>query len=182
MMFATIGLVIGFRSSNNLAAAYGVTITATMLITSLLLYRIMRDRWRWSRKFALPLISLFLLVEMGFFSANTAKIVDGGWFPLLVAGLIYAYMATWRRGRELLRMHLRETTEPLPKLLDYLAEENPVRVEGTAVFLTSPIGDEAPPMLLHHLRRSRALHARVVLLTVCTPRMYRGCRQRSAWR
>ncbi|HET8702221.1 MAG TPA: potassium transporter Kup [Nitrococcus sp.] len=168
MMFATIGLVLGFHSSNNLASAYGVAITATMLITSLLLYRIMLDRWRWPYWVALPLIGLFLLVDTSFFGANIVKVVDGGWFPLLVAGLIYVYMTTWRRGRELLHRHLEETTEPAPALLDYLEKEAPVRVEGTAVFLVSPLDGEVPPMLLHHLRYNRALHERVVLLTVHT--------------
>lgn len=168
MMVAAIGLVVGFGSSKALAGAYGVAITTTMVITTLLMFVLMFRRWGWSPLLAGVLCAAFLIIDLSFFGANLNKIPYGGWFPLLVAGLIYVYMATWRRGRELLHMHISETTEPLPKLLDYLEEEDPVRVEGTAVFLTAPADGEAPPMLLHHLRRNRALHARVVLLTVYT--------------
>ncbi|MDN5848610.1 MAG: potassium transporter Kup [Nitrococcus sp.] len=168
MLAAVIGLVVGFGSAEALAAAYGVAITATMVITTLLMFALMRRRWNWPPLLVGVLCAAFLIMDLAFFGANLVNIPDGGWFPLLVAGLIYLCMETWRRGRELMRIHLGEATEPLSKLFAYVDEEDPVRIEGSAVFLTARADGKAPPILLHHLRRNRVLHERVVLLTVHT--------------
>jgi len=167
LMIATIGLVVGFRTSSHLASAYGVAVTTTMLITTLLLYFIMRERWKWPMPVALAVVTLFLVADMSFFIGNLFKIPDGGWFPLVVGALIYTYMATWRRGRELVLDRVRRATEPLPSLLARLKRDPPVRVRGTAVFMTPPT-QGTPPMLHHHLIHNQVLHDQVVLLTVTT--------------
>lgn len=167
LMIATIGLVLGFRTASHLASAYGVAVTTTMVITTLLLYFIMRERWKWSTWFASLVVTVFLMVDLSFFIGNVLKIPDGGWFPLVVGALVYTYMATWRRGRELVLARVRRSTEPLPSLLARLKKDPPVRVRGTAVFLTPPT-QGTPPMLDHHLRHNQVLHDQVILLTVTT--------------
>ncbi len=172
LMIATIGLVLGFRTASHLASAYGVAVTTTMVITTLMMYYIMRERWRWARPLAWLAIGLFLTVDVSFLVGNVLKIPDGGWFPLVVGGLVYLYMSTWRRGRELVLARMRRSTEPLPSLLARLKKEPPVRVRGTAVFLTPPT-QGTPPMLHHHLVHNQVLHDQVVLLTVTTEDMPR---------
>ena len=165
LMLATVGLVFGFRSSTNLAAAYGIAVTTTMVITTVLAYVVARERWRWSVWRAGAVFSVFLLIDLAYFGANLIKIEYGGWFPLVVAGAIYTVMITWHRGRQMVAERLRESEVPLEAFFDKIATHPPVRVPGTAVFMTAhPQG--APPILVHHLTHNKCLHRCVVLLTV----------------
>jgi len=162
-----IALVIGFRSSNNLAATYGVAVTGTMLITNLLFHTVARDRWHWPAWPTRALTFLFIIVDTAFLSANLIKVTRGGWFPLAVALGVYVLMTTWNRGRARLAALVRENTLPMDLFLTDVARRQPHRVPGTAVFLTSdPQG--APPVLLHHLKHNKVLHEKVMLLSVVT--------------
>jgi KUP system potassium uptake protein len=165
LMLACIGLVVGFRSSSNLAAAYGIAVTATMGITSLLLYVVARERWGWSRLTAGLLIALFLGADLAFFGANSLKIPHGGWVPLAIAGAVYTLMATWQQGRRLLAQRLQAELLPLERFLQDVRERQPPRVPGTAVFMYGhPTG--TPPALLLNLTHNKVLHERIVVLTV----------------
>lgn len=166
LMIAAIGLVLGFGSSSRLAAAYGVAVSTTMLLTTLLAFFVMRARWHWPVTLALPITVALLLIDTTFLGANLAKIPDGGWFPLAVAGAVYFTMQTWSRGRMLLA-RLAGQTMPLEDFVRSLALEPPIRVPGSAVFLTSQ-GRYAPRVLLHHLKHTHSLHERVILATVMT--------------
>jgi KUP system potassium uptake protein len=162
-----LALVLGFRTVNNLAAAYGIAVTGTMIITTLLFHTVACDRWHWPRWRARTLTALFLLVDAAFFSANLIKIEEGGWFPIVVALGIYVLMTTWSRGRARLAAIVRVNTLPLDLFLSDVARRRPQRVPGTAVFLTSdPNG--APPVLLHHLKHTKVLHEKVMLMSVVT--------------
>jgi KUP system potassium uptake protein len=162
-----IALVLGFKSSSNLAAAYGIAVTGTMSITTLLFHRVMRDRWRWSRWHAWPLTVLFLSADLSFFFANVVKIEEGGWFPIAAAAFVFTLMSTWKRGRAVLAQMLKDSGLPLELFLEDVARRKPVRVPGTAVFMTSNLGT-APPVLLHHLKHNKVLHERVVFVSVLT--------------
>ncbi|MES1930288.1 potassium uptake protein, Kup system [Salinisphaera dokdonensis CL-ES53] len=165
LMIATIGLVLGFRSSSNLAAAYGVAVSMDMVITTILAFFV-AYRWDWFPRFAGVIAVLLLIVDLAFLGANLFKVPDGGWYPLLVAGVIFFIMGTWRRGRELVGRHLKGDTEPLEDFIESI-DDDATRIDGTAVFMTDS-GTKTPPMLLHHLRHNRVLHRQVILLTVHT--------------
>ena len=167
LMISTLALVLGFGSSAKLAGAYGIAITSTMVITTVLAFFIMRRRWGWSPSVAGIAAASFLVVDLSFLSANLAKIIQGGWVALLAAGIVFMLMSTWRRGRTILEYRLREATMSLDTFLDRLDENPPVRVTGTAVFMTGR-AEGTPPMLLHHLEHNQVLHEQVVLLTVVT--------------
>ena len=167
LMLATLGLVFGFKSSTNLASAYGMAVTATMVITTVLAYVVAHELWRWGFWRAGLITGAFLVIDLAFFGANLLKIGHGGWFPLLVAGGVYLVMSTWNEGRKLVLRRLDAEEVPLSRFFNKLAARPPVRVPGTAVFMTArPEG--APPILVHHLKHNKALHAQVVLLTVTT--------------
>jgi KUP system potassium uptake protein len=167
LMIATILIVLGFKSSENLAAAYGVAVSSTMLITTLLLYLLMRERWHWNIVFVAPIIVCFLVVDFVYFLANIFKIWDGGWLPLMVGVVGFTIMTTWATGRQNLIDRLRASTQPLDAFLDHIRSLRPVRVPGTGIFMTAPnLG--TPPMLQHHLEHNQVLHEQVVLLTVLT--------------
>ena len=167
LMVACLALVLGFGSSANLAAAYGVAITTTMLITTILFYRVARHRWNWPLAVAIPVAGFFVSIDLAFFGANMLKIAHGGWFPLLVSGIILYLMLTWRRGRKVLGKRVKEMTVPLDLFLGDLATQKIHRVPGTAVFMSSnPTG--TPLALLHNLKHNKVLHRHVVVLTVVT--------------
>jgi KUP system potassium uptake protein len=167
LMAACIGLVLGFRSSTGLAAAYGIAVTTTMVITTLLFYVVTRERWGWSRARAVAIAGGFLVIDTAFLAANVPKIPHGGWFPLLVAAVVFTLMSTWQAGRALLGKRMRETILPLDDFLGNIALHPPQRVPGTAVFLyRNPNG--TPPALLHNLKHNHVLHAQVVVLFVET--------------
>lgn len=167
LMLATIGLVLGFKSSSNLAAAYGIAVTLTMVITTILAYFLVRHVWGWSVLKAGAISLLFLAPELVFMGANAIKIEHGGWFPLVVGAGIFVMMLSWKRGREILAQRFREQLLPLTDFFDLMHVEMPARVPGTAVFMTSS-GDGTPPALLHNFMHNRVVHQHIVLLTVVT--------------
>ncbi|HQR29952.1 MAG TPA: potassium transporter Kup [Anaeromyxobacteraceae bacterium] len=163
----TVALVLGFGSSDALAAAYGIAVTGTMAITTLLFHRVARDRWRWSRWAVWPLTGAFLFVDVSFLLANLVKIKDGGWFPLVAGGAIFTILSTWKLGRDALARNVANTTLPLELFLPDLERHPPHRISGTAVFMTSdPSG--TPGVLLHHLKHNKVLHERVLIVSVVT--------------
>jgi KUP system potassium uptake protein len=164
---ACIGLVLAYRSSSNLAAAYGIAVTGTMTITTVLYYEVMRARWQWPLWKAGSVAALFLLVDVTFFGANLVKVPQGGWVPIVLAIGIFTLMATWKQGRVILAGIMRENTLPMDLFLRDIAHRRPPRVPGVAVFLTSDASG-APPVLLHHLKHNQVLHERVILLSVVT--------------
>jgi KUP system potassium uptake protein len=169
-----IALVLTFQESTRLAAAYGIAVTGTMGITSVGFYVVARHTWGWSAGKALPLLAFFLALDLPFFGANLLKLWDGGYVPILIAMVLFAMMATWKRGRALLAASFRRLMTPLAQFLERVGagEGAPARVPGTAVFLTSN-PEEAPPVLTHHVRHNKALHRKVVLLTAVTERVPR---------
>jgi len=167
LMIATIGLVLGFRTSSQVAAAYGMAVTTTMVLTTLLAYVVARELWGWSRLRAGLLMGALLFVDVAFFAANTTKIPQGGWFPLLVASIIYLLMVTWKQGRRLLAERVREGALPIEDFVRNLQPGSPTRVPGTAVFLITNV-QGTPTTLLHNLKHNKVLHEQVVLMTVTT--------------
>lgn len=167
MMLATIAVVLGFRSSTGLAGAYGVAVTSTMVITTLLLHVVSREVWGWSVWRATVLAGAFLLIDLSFFGANLVKIPQGGWLPLLIAAGIYTLMSTWKTGRQILSKRLQEKSVPLNILMADLAADPPLRVPGVAVFMSGNPGG-TPPALVHNLAHNKVLHERVIFLTVVT--------------
>ncbi len=165
LMVSCVGLVLAFRSSSNLAAAYGIAVTGTMAITTVLFARVTRIHWGWPRWRTLVVAGLFLVVDLAFFGANLVKVHQGGWFPLVIGGLIYLLMSTWKRGRVLLSRVMEENSLPIQIFLSDVARRLPTRVPGTAVFMTSRAGG-APPVLLHHVKHNKVLHERVILMSV----------------
>jgi KUP system potassium uptake protein len=182
LMIACIGLVLGFRTSSNLAAAYGVAVTTTMVVTTLLFGAAAQHRWGWSFWVAGPVAAAFLAVDLAFFGANVLKIPHGGWFPIVVAVAAAAMMTTWARGRRILGERIHAGVLPVTKLLEDLERGSIPRVAGTAVFMyKNP--DGVPPALLHNLKHNKVLHERVILLTVLTeeiPRVARADRSTTA--
>ncbi|HEX3584143.1 MAG TPA: potassium transporter Kup [Thermoanaerobaculia bacterium] len=165
LMICAIGLVIAFRSSSALAAAYGVAVTTTMGITTALLAVVERERWRWGLPAMLALTIPLLIIDLSFFGANIVKVAEGGWFPLAVGIFIFTLLATWRRGREILAMRLAEGVIPIDLLVKEAARGTLPRVRGTAIFL-SRYPNGVPPTLLHNIKHNKILHEQVILLTV----------------
>lgn len=167
LMVGSIALVLFFRSSSALASAYGIAVTGTMVITTILFTQIARRHWGWNRAQALLFLAVFLTIDGAFLVANVIKIESGGWFPLAAALAVYVMMTTWNNGRRALHTLLREGSLPISLFLDDVKRRHPPRVPGTAVFMTS---DEsgAPVVLLHHLKHNKVLHDQVVLLSVLT--------------
>jgi KUP system potassium uptake protein len=167
LMLATIGLILGFKTSSDLAAAYGIAVTTTMVITTLLAYVVARLRWGWSVPAAVALTIVFLAIDVSFFGANALKIAHGGWFPLVVGGAIFVLMTTWKRGRELLGRRIREQIVPLDDFFELMRIERPARVPGSAVFMTSN-AEGTPPAMMQNFLLNRVVHQSVILLTVIT--------------
>jgi KUP system potassium uptake protein len=165
LWIACVGLVIAFKSSSNLAAMYGVAVTGTMTITTVLLLVVARRLWKWPLWRIAVLGGCFLTVDLAFLGTNLLKIPDGGWFPLLVAGIVFMLMSTWRKGRLRLSEIAKANTLPIDLFLDDIKRRQPPRVPGVAVFLT-PVRGGAPPVLLHHLKHNKVLHEKVMLLSV----------------
>ncbi len=164
LLVLVILLVLGFRTSDNLAAAYGIAVTGTMLITTMMMAVLVLTIWRWPRWWAIPLLSLLLVIDAAYFASNMTKIPDGGWFPLLVGGIAFTLLTTWARGRQLMMLRLRESAMPIEVFIKSAASAA-TRVQGTAVFMTSsPEG--VPHALLHNLKHNKVLHDRVLILTV----------------
>ncbi len=169
LMVSCIALVFAFQRSTNLAAAYGIAVTGTMAITSLLFYAFTRIRWGWSRLKAGSLLALFLCFDIAYLGANLAKVTHGGWVPLVVASVIFSVMTTWKWGRARLGETFQTMTLPLDDFLEDVKTSGIARVPGTAVFLTpNPRG--TPQVLLHHVKHNKVLHRQVVLLSILTDR------------
>ena len=167
LMLGCIGLVLGFGSSTNLAAAYGIAVSLTMLITTVLFYVAARRLWGWSVARAGALCALFFVVELAFFCANLIKVMHGGWFPLAVGAGIFAVMATWKTGRRLVWETLKNSALPRDLFFESIEHHAPQRIPGTAVFLAgNPHG--TPLALLHNLKHNKVLHERNILLTLVT--------------
>ena len=167
LMVACLGLVVTFKSSDNLAATYGVALSGTMTITTILFAVVARTRWHWAWWKVGALTGLFLAVDLAFVGANLLKVPQGGWFPLLVAGLVFVLMSTWKKGRVRLSALVRENTLPMDLFLADIRRRGPHRIRGTAVFLTSDASG-APPVLLHHLKHNQVLHEKVMLMSIQT--------------
>lgn len=167
LMVATIGLVLGFERSSNLAAAYGVAVTATMVITTMLAGVVSREVLGWSMPVSVLVTTGFLLVDLAFFGANAIKIEHGGWFPLLVAAIVFTLMTSWREGRRLLNRSLRQSLVSVANLVAEIGAAKPPRVAGTAIYL-SMIPEVTPPALVNNRKFNKILHERIVLLTVIT--------------
>ncbi|HVN85743.1 MAG TPA: potassium transporter Kup [Candidatus Binatia bacterium] len=167
LMVGTIGLVIAFQNSSNLAAAYGVAVTTTMIITTLLAYVVSRRLWKWSLPVAVLVTVGFLIGDLAFFGANIVKVAQGGWFPLLIGIVGFVLFTTWQKGRALLAAELDKTALPLSTFVEDLQRHNVTRVPGTAVFLNSS-AENTPIALLHNLKLNRMLHERNFVLTLVT--------------
>jgi len=163
----TLLLVVTFRSAAALGAAYGVAVTATMTITTILFVLIAEQRFGWSRAKMRLFLAFFLTIDVAFFLANVLKVPHGGWVPLAIAAVVYLFMTTWKWGRGILQAKLAESGLPLDAFLADVGRRKPPRVPGTAVFMTSASGG-APVVLLHHLKHNKVLHEQVVLLSVHT--------------
>lgn len=158
-------LVVGFKNSANLAAAYGIAVTGNFAISTLLMGVVMRVRWDLGLGATLAGMLAFLTIDLAFFSANVVKIPDGGWFPLAVSVLVFTLLVTWKRGREMVLQRLRKTALPLAPFVADLLAHPPLRVPGTAVFMTAD-AKGVPSALLHNLKHNKVLHERVVILNM----------------
>jgi len=167
LLLAVMLLVAGFRSSSNLAAAYGIAVTLAMAIDSLLIFVVMTRLWHWNRYAAFAIVVPLVAIDFSFLASNALKIPQGGWFPIVIGGVVFTLLTTWKRGRSILRERLSKETMPLDVFIGSIESHPPVRVPGTAVFLTNMPG-RVPHALLHNLKHNKVLHERVVLLTVTT--------------
>ncbi len=165
IMLGVMALVLAFRSSGNLAAAYGIAVTGDMVITSLLAAVVFHEIWRWSKLKTGLLVSLFLVVDLAFFSANVLKIPDGGWVPLLIGTFIFVMMLTWKTGRSLLIKKVKSEAMAIEPFIEAVGAHPPPRVPGTALFMT-PNPEGVPHAMLHNLKHNKVLHEKVVILTV----------------
>jgi KUP system potassium uptake protein len=167
LMICTILIVIGFESSTALAAAYGIAVTLTMVITAMLLQVVATERWGWPPIVASVVTGLFLVIDLAFFGANALKITHGGWLPLVIGWILFTLMTTWKTGRRIVAARLTARATPLEDFLASVEKTHPARVPGTAVFMTAqPKG--TPPALAHNLRYNKVLHEHVVTLMITT--------------
>ncbi len=165
LFIAVVLLVITFRKSENLAGAYGIAVTLAMLIDSILIFVVMRRLWHWRAWMAFVIAAPLTLIDLAFLASNSLKIPDGGWFPLVIGGVVFMLLTTWKRGRAILMDRLSADALPLNLFIESIEVAPPIRVEGTAIFMTSTL-DRVPHALLHNLKHNKVLHQRVVFLTV----------------
>jgi KUP system potassium uptake protein len=167
LMIGCIAIVIGFRTSSNLAAAYGVAVTSTMVITTILFYVVARNVWGWGLAPTALLALFFVIIDLAFFGANIIKVAHGGWFPLALATVVFIVMTTWKKGRRILNERIQSEARPLEEFLEEISRRPPTRVAGTAIFMNGN-ASRTPPALLHNLEHNKVLHERVLFLTVKT--------------
>lgn len=167
LLIGCVWLVLTFRSSSSLAAAYGISVSATMVITTILMFVVALRVWRWNLFLAIAVCSGFLAIDLVFFSANAIKIEQGGWVPLVIGGVIYMLMATWRRGRQILAKRLRNSVVVLPQFLEQIRAAKLMRVPGVAIFM---VGDPktTPPAMIHNVKHNKVLHEMSIILTIMT--------------
>jgi KUP system potassium uptake protein len=168
MLAGVVALVLAFKSSTNLAAAYGIAVTGTMIITDVFAYLVARHQWGWSRLAAGGVFGTLLALDLVFLGANATKIVDGGWFPLVFGGFVYLLLTTWKAGRELVHRRLDTQALLLKDFVPVIESPDVITVPGTAVFMT-PYVEYVPHALLHNLKHNKVLHERMVIATVCSP-------------
>jgi KUP system potassium uptake protein len=167
LALGTLILVASFQTSTALGAAYGVAVTGTMAITTVLFGYVTKQRWGWPAWKVGAFVAFFLAIDLAFFAANLLKVTHGGWVPLAIAGAVYVLMSTWKKGRELLNRILKQGSLPMDLFLADVAKRKPYRVPGTSVFMTSA-SEGAPVVLLHHLKHNKVLHEQVILMSVQT--------------
>jgi len=170
LLLGVVAVVLGFRTSTALTAAYGIAVTATMAITTCLAYVVARERWGMRRSILVPLVAVFLAIDLSFFGANIVKVAHGGWLPLTMGAVLFTLMTTWKRGRELLGEKLRASSLGLKELLESFGDNSPRRVPGTAIFMTGN-PEIAPSAMLHNLKHNKVLHEQTLLLTIATEDM-----------
>ncbi len=161
----TIGLVLEFRSSSNLASAYGIAVSSTMVITTIMMYIVMRNLWGWNRFACITITLFFLSIDITLFAANMIKFFDGGWFPLLLGLSVFYLMITWQAGRRKIRQQLVDKLPPLDVFVKEIPEMTPLRVPGTAIYMSS-FRDASPPALVYNLKHNRVIHDVLIILTV----------------
>jgi KUP system potassium uptake protein len=167
LFVGVIWLVLTFKTSSNLAAAYGIAVTGTMIITTVLAFEVARQKWNWGLGKAIFIFGSFAVMDLSFFGANALKIAHGGWVPLVIGGLIYILMTTWQKGRRILYEHLKTRSMPVEEFCQKILREPPIRVPGTALYMSGdPWGIPVP--LLHNLKHNKVLHQRVAILTITT--------------
>lgn len=167
LMVGCILTVLAFQTSSNLAAAYGIAVTSTMVITTILFYVVARERWNWSFLPTVLLCAIFFIIDIAFFGANIIKFFDGGWFPLFLALLIFLVMMTWKKGRSMLQKRIQRETQPLEDFLYDIGKKNVTRVSGTAVFMNGN-ASRTPTAILQNIKHNKVLHERVLFVTVKT--------------
>ncbi len=167
LAISTVLITVGFRSSSNLAAAYGIAVTGTMIITTILLSVVASERWKWPKAAVIAVAAIFLAIDVSLFGANLVKLLHGGWLPLVIGAVLFTLMTTWKTGRRLVAERLTARAFPLEDFMAAVSSTPPTRVSGTAVFMTAqPRG--TPPALAHNLRYNKILHEHVIVLTVTT--------------
>src|ERR1700678_1926588 len=167
LMIVTVGLALGFRKSDNLAAAYGIAVSLTMLLTTVLLFIAMREIWQWNVVAAAAVAGCFAIVDGGFVASNSMKIAEGGWVPLVLATIVWCIMAIWHRGTVAVGEALQDRAVPIEQFIAEIAARNIPRVPGTAVFLTRE-PKNTPPVMLWHIKNNRALHQHVIAINCLT--------------
>ncbi|MDX9732248.1 MAG: KUP/HAK/KT family potassium transporter, partial [Bdellovibrionales bacterium] len=168
LMIGSVWLVLAFKSSSNLAGAYGVSVSLTMVITTFLAFYVARRHWDWSRAFALFVCGFFLIIDLGFLSANAMKISHGGWLPLALGAGMALLMATWREGRKILVQRIKASTPPFREFLPRVLKDQSIRrVKGTSVFMVGDV-EMTPPAMVHNVKHNKVLHEQVLILTVLT--------------
>ena len=167
LMAGCIAIVIGFGTSSRLASAYGVAVTSTMVITTVLFYFVARERWNWGFIPTAALCATFLIIDLAFFGANIIKVLDGGWFPLGLAAIVFTVMVTWKKGRSILQRRVQEETQPLEEFLHGVEYRELKRVPGLAVFMNGN-ASRTPPSMLHNMEHNKVLHEQVLFVTVKT--------------
>lgn len=165
LLLSVVIIILAFQNSSNLAAAYGIAVTGTMVVTTILACTVARHNWNWSLAASLTLLVALLCMDIPLFTANIHKISDGGWLPILIGSITFLLTSTWKRGRQLLAQRLKEQAIPLDSFVENLETYPPVRIPGTAIFLNSSI-EGVPHALLHNLKHNKVLHERVVIMTI----------------
>ncbi|MFN7914111.1 MAG: potassium transporter Kup [Vicinamibacterales bacterium] len=172
LMVACIVLVLGFESSSNLAAAYGIAVISTMTITSIMFFVVARQRWNWPMPVVVAVVGVFLAIDLSFFGANIVKVPHGGWFPLVAAAAVFTVMTTWKSGRRTLTQLLLSNALPFERFMQDIRDNPPLRVPGTAVFMNGNVSG-TPAALLHNVRHNHVLHQRNIVLTATTKQVPR---------
>lgn len=167
MLIGVVWLVISFKTSSDLASAYGIAVTGTMIITTLIAYEVATRLWKWSFLKAGALFGFFLIVDLAFFGTNIVKVSHGGWVPLLIGGIIYMLMSTWAKGRQILAERLKTRSLPMAEFIQSITEHPPRRVEGSAIYMTGDIWG-VPVPLLHNLKHNKVMHTQIAILTIKT--------------